>query len=82
MDRDRDGLRAFLDEQGIGTEVYYPVPLHLQECYADLGYTQGDFPVSEAASERTLALPIFAELHQDQIVFVVEQIKTFLQKIA
>ena len=76
----RDQLRAFLQEQGVGTEIYYPSPLHLQACYQNLGYRKGSFPQSERASEETLALPIFAELTADQQAYVVETIKTFSSK--
>jgi dTDP-4-amino-4,6-dideoxygalactose transaminase len=62
----RDDLRAWLREKGIGSEIYYPIPLHLQSCYRELGYKKGDFPVSERASEEVLSLPIYAELTEDQ----------------
>ncbi len=75
--KERDRLRDYLSGAGIGTEIYYPVPLHLQECYIDLGYKKGDFPVSEKAAETTLALPVYSELTEDMIQYVVEKIKEF-----
>jgi dTDP-4-amino-4,6-dideoxygalactose transaminase len=73
----RDELRAFLKDKGVGTEVYYPIPLHLQGCYRGLGHQKGSYPVSERASEEVLALPIYAELTEDQQAYVVHTIKEF-----
>ena len=77
---ERHRLRQFLQEEGIGTEIYYPVPLHLQECYAFLHYQRGDFPASEKAAEEVLALPIYPELTDDQQIYVVDRIKAFYKK--
>jgi len=76
----RDELRQYLKEQGVGTEVYYPVPLHMQECFSYLGYKKEDFPVSVEASEKTLALPIFPELTKQEIEFIVGVIKGFFDE--
>lgn len=77
---DRDELREFLTKNEIGTEIYYPVPFHLQECFKELGYKKGDFPVSEFAADKSLALPIFPELSDDQLVYVVDTFKKFFNK--
>jgi len=73
----RDELKLFLGAQGVGTEIYYPVPLHRQRCFEYLGYAADDFPVTESAAREVLALPIFPELEQAQIQYVVDQIAAF-----
>lgn len=73
----RDALRQFLASRGISTEVYYPVPFHRQQCFADSGYVDEDFPVANDAAARVLALPMFAELRQEEIEEVVTAIAQF-----
>lgn len=73
----RDELRRFMNDAGIGTEVYYPLPLHLQECFSELNYKKGDFPAAEHAAGHTLALPVYPEMSDDQQAYVVEKIKAF-----
>jgi len=74
---DRDSLRRYLTERGIGTEIYYPVPFHLQACFANLGYKKGAFPAAEAAATKSLALPIYGELSEAQQAHVVLAIRAF-----
>jgi dTDP-4-amino-4,6-dideoxygalactose transaminase len=74
---DRDRLREFLKARGIGTEIYYPLSLHQQPCFADLGYNAGDFPVSEELASTVLALPIHSGLREEQIEYVVRSIGAF-----
>ena len=76
----RDQLRKFLTERGIGSEVYYPLPLHLQQCFAYLGYKAGDLPESERAAKEALALPIFPELGEDEQQRVVAGVAEFYSK--
>jgi len=75
--QERDALRDFLLKNEIGCEIYYPVPFHQQECFADLGYKDRDFPIAETAGDTTLALPIYPELNTEQQQFVVDKIKEF-----
>jgi dTDP-4-amino-4,6-dideoxygalactose transaminase len=73
----RDAARSYLAEQQVGTEIYYPVPLHLQECFAALNHTMGDFPQSELAASQTIALPIYPELTEAQLRWVAQSLQNF-----
>jgi dTDP-4-amino-4,6-dideoxygalactose transaminase len=73
----RDGLHAFLQEKGIGTLIHYPVPIHLQKAYKDLGYRKGDLPLTELCSRKILSLPFFPEMTESEIEEVTQQIKIF-----
>ena len=74
---ERDELQSFLKDRGITTLIHYPIPIHLQKAYVELGYKKGDFPVSEYLSDIILTLPMFAEMTETQIEYVCESIKSF-----
>ena len=77
--KNRDELRRFLEKNNIATEIYYPRSLHLQDCFAFLGYKNGDFPESEKAANETIALPIYPEMTEEQLNYVVKMIVQFME---
>jgi dTDP-4-amino-4,6-dideoxygalactose transaminase len=74
----RDDLRDYLSKLGISTGIHYPIPVHLQPAYRDLGYQRGDFPVTEQAADEILSLPMYAELTEEAIACVAAAISTFV----
>jgi len=80
VEPDPKDLLAHLNHSGVEARIYYPVPLHLQECYRDLGYRKNDFARSECASAQTLAIPLFPELSDEELVYVADAIKCFFKK--
>ncbi|HEY0810247.1 MAG TPA: DegT/DnrJ/EryC1/StrS family aminotransferase [Longimicrobiales bacterium] len=75
--RNRDALKAHLDKEGVGNAIYYPVPLHLQECFASLGFKRGDLPEAEKAAQEAISIPVFPELRADEQNQVVDSIRNF-----
>ena len=71
----REEVLTKLKEKGVATGVYYPIPLHLQKVYKDLGYNEGDMPVSEYLSHRTFAIPVYPELDEEQIKYIIDSVK-------
>jgi dTDP-4-amino-4,6-dideoxygalactose transaminase len=78
--RDRDRLRQHLMASGVGTEIYYPLSLHMQQCFAYLKHKEGDFPNSERAAQETVALPIYPELTEEQLQYVADSIADFYSR--
>jgi dTDP-4-amino-4,6-dideoxygalactose transaminase len=76
----RDELQKYLSENGINTGLHYPIPLHLQKAYANDGFKQGDFPITEKVASEILSLPMYPELTTEQIEFIVQKIKEFYYK--
>jgi dTDP-4-amino-4,6-dideoxygalactose transaminase len=74
----REALRAYLSEQGIGVAMHYPIPIHLQAYYADLGYKEGDFPVTEQYAKQILSLPMYAEMTDEAVAYVADHVKRFV----
>ena len=70
-------LEKYLNEKGIGTNKHYPIPIHMQKCYKNLGYIEGDFPVAREISETELSLPMYYGMSEEQIQYVIESINAF-----
>lgn len=81
VDKNRDGLQEYLQEKGIASAIYYPVPLHLQEAYKAYGFREGDFPVSEALSKKVLSLPMHTELTKETLSYIVETVKEWAMSL-
>ena len=77
---DKDAMGEFLASKGVGSAAFYPVPLHLQKAFDYLGYKEGDLPVVEKITKQTVCLPIFPELTQDELAYIVKSVKEFYQK--
>ena len=73
----RDELEKYLNERGIGTNKHYPIPMHLQECYRELGFRQGDFPIAEEISATQLSLPMYYGMTEEQIQYVIGKVNEF-----
>jgi dTDP-4-amino-4,6-dideoxygalactose transaminase len=79
LDDKRDGLKEYLNGKGIATGLHYPSPIHLQQAYAHLGYREGDFPVAERFAREILSLPMFAEISDEQIDYVANNIRSYFR---
>jgi len=79
-DADRDQLREYLQGKEIPVMIYYPLPLHLQDAYKNLGYSRGDFPVTESLSETVFSIPMHTEMESEQIEYICHHIKTYLKQ--
>ena len=77
--KDRDGLKKHLSDRGVSTEIYYPLPFHLQECFAHLDYAEGSFPASESAAKESLAIPVYPGLTAEQQLYVASQVVAFYE---
>jgi dTDP-4-amino-4,6-dideoxygalactose transaminase len=78
--KNRDALQGYLKEAGIASGLHYPIPIHLQPAYQELGYQEGDFPITEKYAKEILSLPIYPELDSEEVCYVVNSIKDFVEK--